>query len=129
MKCENKKFFVCEICGNLVGMIHDSGVPVVCCGQDMTLLEANTQDAPREKHVPVITQSGSTVKVEIGSAPHPMAAEHYIMWVFIQTAQGGQRKCLEPGQAPSVEFALAPEDTLEAVFAYCNIHGLWKAEA
>ena len=129
MKCENKKFLVCEKCGNMIGMIHDSGVPVVCCAQNMTLLEPNTQEASHEKHVPVITQSGAAVKIDIGSAPHPMAEEHYIMWVFIQTEQGGQRKCLEPGQAPGVEFALATGDKLEAAYAYCNIHGLWKAEA
>ena len=94
------KFFVCEHCGNLIGMINDAGVPMMCCGQKMTKLEPGTVDASHEKHIPVVTVEGNTVKVEIGSVEHPMTEEHSILWVYLQTDKGGQRKCLEVGKAP-----------------------------
>ena len=121
------KFYICEHCGNIIGMVHDSGVPVVCCGQKMTRLEPGTVEASHEKHIPVVSVEGGAVKVAVGSAPHPMTDEHYIQWVYLQTDRGGQRKCLSPGDAPEVSFALADEKPL-AVYAYCNLHGLWVAE-
>ena len=124
--CETK-FFICEKCGNIVGMIHSSGAPLVCCGQKMTKLEAGTVEASREKHIPVVTVDGNTVNVVIGSVSHPMTEEHSITWVYLQTDRGGQRKCLTPGSEPSVTFTLADEKPL-AVYAYCNLHGLWKTE-
>ena len=125
--CENNKFFICERCGNLVGMINSSGVSMVCCGQKMTKLEAGTVEASREKHIPVVSVDGKTVTVSVGSVEHPMAEEHSILWVYLQTTKGGQRKCLEVGKAPVVTFALADEEPV-AVYAYCNLHGLWKAD-
>lgn len=122
------KFFKCEICGNMAGLIHDSGVRMVCCGQEMTELEANTTDGAQEKHVPFVTVEGDTVKVQIGEVEHPMLPEHYIEWIYLETEQGGQRKALEPGEAPRAEFKLADGDKLIAVYEYCNIHGLWKKE-
>ncbi len=124
--CENNKFYVCEKCGNTVGMIHASGVPMMCCGQKMTALEAGVVEASREKHIPVVSVEGSTVTVTVGSVEHPMSAEHSILWVYLETDKGGQRKCLEVGAAPTVTFALADEKPV-AVYAYCNLHGLWKA--
>lgn len=121
------KFYVCEHCGNLVGMIHDSGVNPVCCGQKMTALEAGTVEASREKHIPVVTVEGKTVRVVVGSVLHPMTAEHSIEWVYLQTDRGGQRKNLAPDTAPEVTFALTDEKPL-AVYAYCNLHGLWRAD-
>jgi len=121
------KFFVCKKCGNLVGTIHDSGVPMVCCGEEMTELKANTVDASKEKHVPVITVSGNAVTVKIGTVEHPMTAEHYIQWVYLETVKGGQRKTLKPGDKPEVTFALTADDKAIAAFEYCNLHGLWKA--
>ena len=121
------KFFYCEHCGNMVGMINDAGVPMMCCGKKMTKLEAGTVEASREKHIPVATVEGNTVKVEIGSVAHPMTEEHSIVWVYLQTNRGGQRKNLLPGEAPAVTFALADE-TPVSVYAYCNLHGLWKAD-
>lgn len=121
------KFYICEHCGNIIGMVHDSGVPVVCCGQKMTRLEPGTVEASHEKHIPVVSIEDGKVKVDIGSVPHPMIDEHFIQWVYLQTDRGGQRKCFSPGDAPEVNFALAEEKPV-AVFAYCNLHGLWMTE-
>ena len=124
--CESK-FYICEKCGNLVGSIHESGVAIKCCGQNMTKLEAGVVEASREKHTPVAVVEGDKVIVTVGSVAHPMVPEHSIEWVYLQTDKGGQRKCLTPGAEPCVIFALNDEKPL-AVFAYCNLHGLWKSE-
>ncbi len=121
------KFYVCETCGNLVGMINESGVNMVCCGKKMTQIVPGTVEASKEKHIPVVTVEGDTVKVNVGSVDHPMTDEHLIEWVYLQTCRGGQRKCLKAGDAPTVTFALCDEKPI-AVYAYCNLHGLWKAE-
>ena len=121
------KFYICEHCGNIVGLIHDAGVPLVCCGQKMTKLEAGTVEASREKHIPVAEVKGNTVEVIVGSVLHPMTEEHSITWVYLETDRGGQRKNLAPGEEPKVTFALADEKPI-AVYAYCNLHGLWKVE-
>ena len=122
-----QRFFVCEICGNIIAMVKPSGVPVVCCGKPMKQIIPNTTDAAVEKHVPVWTKEGNLVKVQVGSTAHPMIAAHYIEWVSLQTKAGNQRKALAPEQAPEVTFALTDGDEVEAVYAYCNLHGLWKA--
>ncbi len=127
MKNKEKKFYICKHCGNLVGLINNAGVPLVCCGEEMMELIPNTKDAAVEKHIPVINVVGNKVIIEIGSAPHPMTEEHYISWVYIETKKGGQRKELLPGNKPYVEFALTEDDTLESAYAYCNLHGLWKS--
>ena len=122
------KFFRCDHCGNFVGVINDAGVPMMCCGQKMTEVVAGTTDAAVEKHVPVVTVDGNIVKAVVGSVEHPMIEEHYIEWIAVETAKGAQRKVLNPGEAPRAEFALTDDDALVAVYAYCNLHGLWKAE-
>ena len=124
--CENR-FYICEKCGNLVGAIHDSGVPMMCCGQKMTRLEPGVVEASHEKHIPVATVEGRVVRVEVGSVAHPMTEEHHIGWVYLQTDKGGHRKCLAPTDAPVVSFTLTNEVPV-AVYAYCNLHGLWKAD-
>lgn len=121
------KFFICEHCGNIVGIIHNAGVPLMCCGQKMTELKAGVKEASLEKHIPVAKVEGNIVKVEVGSVLHPMSEEHNISWVYLLTDKGGQRKNLETGKDPVVTFALADEKPL-AVYAYCNLHGLWKTE-
>lgn len=121
------KFYICRKCGNLVGMINDSGVPMICCGEEMQELVPNTVEASAEKHLPVVTLDGDLLKVSVGSAAHPMTDEHQIAWVYVQTESGGQRKGLQPGCAPETVFALAGEKAI-AVYAYCNLHGLWKTE-
>lgn len=122
------KFFVCETCGNLVEMIKESGVSMMCCGEDMVELVPGTSDGAAEKHVPVYSAEGNKVTVCVGSVAHPMMEKHYIEWVAIETKKGCQMKKLEPGEAPRVEFMLTSDDSVVAVYAYCNLHGLWKAE-
>ncbi|MBP1756594.1 MAG: hypothetical protein H6Q59_2992 [Firmicutes bacterium] len=124
---DEHKFYRCKHCGNIVGMIHNSGVPVVCCGEEMEELVANTVDASKEKHVPVVSIVGNTVKVEVGGVHHPMEEKHYIQWIYLQTKNGGQRKGLKPGDEPVATFAL-DNDEVVAVYEYCNLHGLWKTE-
>ena len=125
--CNNSKFYICERCGNLVGMINSSGVSMVCCGQKMTNLEAGTVEASREKHIPVVSVNGNTVTVTVGAVEHPMAEEHSILWVYLQTDKGGHRKCLEVGKPPVATFALTDEKPV-SVYAYCDLHGLWRAD-
>lgn len=122
-----QKFFRCKHCGNLVGMIHDSGAPLTCCGEEMQELVANSTDAATEKHVPVVTVEGDTVHVTVGSVEHPMTEAHYIQWIYLKTEKGGQRKCLTPSDKPQASFKLA-DDKLVAVYEYCNLHGLWVKE-
>ena len=122
-----QKFFICETCGNIIAMVKPSGVPVVCCGKPMKQIVPNTTDAAQEKHVPAWSKEGNLVKVQVGSVAHPMIPAHYIEWVSLQTKAGNQRKALAPEQAPEVTFALTDGDEVEAVYAYCNLHGLWKA--
>ena len=122
-----QKFYICEHCGNIIAKLKDTGVPVMCCGQKMTEIIPGTTDASQEKHVPVYTVEGNVVTVTVGAVEHPMQPEHYIEWVSLQTKQGNQRKLLLPGEAPKVCFAICEGDEVEAVYAYCNLHSLWKA--
>lgn len=121
------RFYICQHCGNIVGMIHHSGVPIMCCGEPMTKMEAGTSDASAEKHVPVVQCTENEVVVNVGSVAHPMQEAHQISWVYLQTDRGGQRKCLCAGENPQVRFALRDEVPV-AVYAYCNLHGLWKTD-
>ena len=121
------KFYVCEKCGNFVGMIKESGVPMMCCGQKMTEVVANTTDGAREKHVPVVKIEGYKVTVTVGSVEHPMTAAHSIQWIALQTKQGNQRKVLDVNGKPEADFMLCEGDEVIAAFEYCNLHGLWKA--
>lgn len=121
------KFFICRHCGNIIGMIYASGVPVVCCGEEMEELVANTTDGAHEKHVPVVEVKGNVVDVKVGSVAHPMVEAHYIQWVYLETKNGGQRKTLKPGDEPHVTFTVIDDEPV-AVYEYCNLHGLWKAE-
>lgn len=120
-------FFRCNHCGNIIVKIKDSSVPVVCCGENMQELVPGTTDAAVEKHLPVYETNGSTVTVTVGSVSHPMMPEHFINWVCLQTNKGFQLKYLNPGEEPKAVFALADGEKVEAVYEYCNLHGLWKA--
>lgn len=124
----DNKFFICEHCGNIIGMVHNAGVPVMCCGKKMTALTPNTTDAAEEKHIPVIAYEGNIVTVAVGEVEHPMTAAHHIAWVYLQTDKGAQRKALPVDGAPFVTFALCDGEKPLAVYAYCNLHGLWMAE-
>ncbi|MGV8905819.1 MAG: desulfoferrodoxin family protein [Acetobacterium sp.] len=125
--CKEPKFFVCKHCGNMVSMIFNSGQAIICCGDPMTEMIPNTTDAAQEKHVPVITVNNTTVSVDIGSVPHPMTPEHHIVWVYLETTNGGQLNCLAEDGKPHAEFAILPGEKVIAAYEYCNLHGLWKA--
>lgn len=107
--------------------IHNAGVPLVCCGEKMKELVPNTVEASGEKHLPVAELSGSRLTVTVGAVEHPMADVHYIQWIFVETENGGQIRYLNPGQAPNVGFELGSEKPV-AVYAYCNLHGLWMTK-
>lgn len=124
---EKSVFYICEHCGNVVEMVKDSGVPVMCCGQKMTALEPGTVEASHEKHIPVVEVEGEKVTVTVGSVEHPMSDEHSILWIYLKTDKGGYRKNLEPGKEPKAVFALYDEKPV-AAYAYCNLHGLWKTD-
>ena len=121
------KFYICEHCGNIIAKVKDAGVPVVCCGQKMKEIVPGTTDASVEKHVPVWEVKDNRVTVTVGAAEHPMLPAHYIEWIAVQTTAGNQRKALAPGQPPKAVFALLEGEQVVAVYAYCNLHGLWKA--
>lgn len=123
----SQKFYKCEHCGNIVEVINDAGVPIMCCGQKMKELVAGESDGAAEKHVPEYKVEGNKVNVNIGSVDHPMVEAHWIEWVSLESKEGIQRKYLKPGQAPNVSFVLNEGDEVVAVYAYCNLHGLWKA--
>ncbi len=120
------KFYRCATCGQIVAIVKKTGVPVVCCGKPMQEMVPGTTDASLEKHVPVYELKDGKVIVSIGSVAHPMVEEHFIEWVSLQTRFGNQRKQLKPGDEPKVCFSVCEGDEVEAVYAYCNLHGLWK---
>ena len=120
------KFYKCEICGKIVAMVKETPVDTMCCGQAMRELVPGTTDGVAEKHVPVYTLEGNTVKVKVGSVEHPMTDAHHIEWIAIETENGNQRKELKPGDKPEATFALVPLDKVKSVYEYCNLHGLWK---
>ena len=123
------KFYRCIHCGNIVAAVEESGVPLVCCGDNMQELVANSTDGAGEKHVPVYYVINNTVKVRVGELDHPMTDEHYIQWIAIETTNGNQRKCLKSSDKPEACFALCDGDKVLAVYEYCNLHGLWVAKA
>jgi superoxide reductase len=122
------RFFKCSKCGQMVGSIKKTGCDVFCCGEPIEELIPGTTDAAVEKHVPEFTVNGNIVDVTVGSVEHPMLDAHYIEWIALETEQGAQRKALKPGDAPKASFALTDGDKVVAVYAYCNLHSLWKAE-
>ncbi len=121
------KFYICKHCGNIVAMVRESGAPISCCGEKMSEIIPGTTDAAVEKHVPVIEVNGNIVTVTVGEVIHPMIPEHYIEWIAISTNKGNQRKLLKPGEEPKACFALCEGEQVEAAYAYCNLHSLWKA--
>ncbi len=121
------KFYVCAHCGKIIAVVQETGVPVMCCGEKMQEIVPGTTDAAVEKHVPVYTVENNIVKVKVGEIAHPMTAEHNIAWVSLKTKEGNQRKSLPVGKPAEVCFAICDGDEVEEVYAYCNLHGLWKA--
>ena len=121
------KFYQCGTCGQIIAKVHDTGVPVVCCGKPMKEIVPGTVEASKEKHIPDYEVKDGVVSVSVGSTLHPMVEEHYIDWIALQTKKGNQRKALKPGEAPQALFLIEADDEVEAVYAYCNLHSLWKA--
>ncbi|MDL2327863.1 desulfoferrodoxin [Ruminococcaceae bacterium OttesenSCG-928-A11] len=121
------KIMQCAHCGNQVFVLNDGGVPMVCCGEEMQALVAGSTDAAQEKHVPAIRVEGSTLQVTVGEVAHPMLAEHFIQWIAVEQGDKVQFARLKPEQAPEATFTIEPGKAF-AVYEYCNLHGLWKAE-
>ena len=121
------KFYRCKRCGQMIAIVKKTGVPLICCGEPMEEIVAGTSDGSVEKHVPVYEVKDNKVFVTVGAVEHPMSEEHYIEWVAIQTKFGNQRKSLKPGDAPKTCFSICEGDEVEAVYAYCNLHSLFKA--
>ena len=122
-----QRFFICETCKNFLSLLEDKGGPMTCCGKPLTELAPNTVDASAEKHVPAVTKIENGIRVEVGSVLHPMTQEHLITFIYVETEKGGQRKSLKAGDDPIAEFIFT-NDAPIAVYEYCNLHGLWKAE-
>lgn len=118
------EIYKCEVCGNMVEMIHEGKGEMVCCGKPMKRFVENTVDAAKEKHVPVIEPTAGGVKVKVGSVAHPMEEAHYIEWIEVIDGDTACRRFLKPGEAPEAEFACTGTVTARE---YCNLHGLWKA--
>ena len=118
------EIYKCEVCGNMVEMVHGGDGELVCCGQPMKLFVENTVDAAREKHVPVKENVEGGLKVKVGSVPHPMEEKHYIEWIEIISGGKAYRQFLEPGQSPEALFPVEGDFTARE---YCNLHGLWKS--
>ncbi|MCB2305201.1 desulfoferrodoxin [Clostridium estertheticum] len=122
---ELRQIYKCEICGNIVEVVHNAGGTLVCCGKDMTLQVENTTDAAVEKHVPVSEKIDGGIKVKVGAVQHPSLEEHHIEFIEVHTENKVYRKFLKPGEKPEAEFKL--EEEVLFVREYCNLHGLWKA--
>ncbi len=123
---EKLQVYKCEVCGNIVEMLHEGKGKLVCCGRPMKLMEENTVDAAKEKHVPVVEKIEGGFKVKVGSVAHPMEEKHYIEWIQVIADGKTCRKFLEPGETPEAEFRIDAEKVTTR--EYCNIHGLWKTE-
>jgi superoxide reductase len=122
---EKLQIYKCEVCGNIVEMLHAGAGELVCCGQPMKLYLENTTDAAKEKHVPVIEKTAAGFKVKVGSVAHPMEEKHYIEWIEVIADVQAYRKFLNPGEAPEATFELKAEKVTAR--EYCNLHGLWKS--
>jgi len=122
---ELKQVYKCNVCGNIVEVLHAGAGELVCCGQPMQLLQENTVDAATEKHVPVVEKTENGIKVKVGSEPHPMEEKHYIEWIEVIADGRIYRKFLSPGDAPEAEFQITAENITAR--EYCNLHGLWKS--
>jgi superoxide reductase len=121
---QEKQIYKCNICGNIVEVLHSGVGQLVCCGQPMELLEEKIDDVGKEKHLPVVEKTGKGVRVKIGSIPHPMEEKHYIEWIEIIADGVSYRKFLKPGAKPEAEFEIEAENIKAR--EYCNVHGLWR---
>lgn len=120
------ELYRCNHCGNLLTFVDHPGCPVMCCGQAMENVPANTTEAATEKHIPVIEQDGTKVVVKVGSVAHPMLEAHYIQMIALETKKATYQKVLKPGQEPVAAFIIDDDDEIVAAYEYCNLHGFWK---
>ncbi|HOO46031.1 MAG TPA: desulfoferrodoxin [Deltaproteobacteria bacterium] len=119
------EIYKCEVCGNIVEVLHEGKGELVCCGQPMKVFKENTVDAAKEKHVPVVEKTSDGFKVKIGSVAHPMEEKHYIEWIEVIADGKAYRQFLKPGDVPEAIFCIEAKEITAR--EYCNIHGLWKA--
>jgi len=122
---EKLQIYKCEICGNIVEVLHEGKGELVCCGKPMKLFTENTEDAAKEKHVPVVERISGGIKVTVGSVLHPMEEKHYIEWIEVIADGMAYRQFLKPGDTPEAVFTVDAQNI--SVREYCNVHGLWKA--
>lgn len=122
------EMYRCEHCGNIVIMAYNGGGKMICCGEEMKLLEANTSDAAGEKHVPVVTVDGNKVIVKVGEVEHPMVEEHFIGSILLETNNQLHTRWMKPGEAPVAEFILSEDEKPVSAYEYCTLHGLWKKD-
>lgn len=120
------KFYRCKHCGKIIVIVKESGVPTICCGEEMEELKPFVTDEWHEKHVPVIKQNGNLVTVTVGEIIHPMTEEHHIEWIVLMTDKGIQKRFLCPGDEARAVFALTEGESIIGAYSYCNIHKLWK---
>lgn len=125
MMTKRLEIYKCEICGNIVEVVHEGAGKLVCCGKPMVLMAENTEDASREKHAPVVKRTAEGIEVAVGSIPHPMDQDHYIEWIQVIADGKAYREFLRPGDAPEAVFQIDAESI--AARGYCDKHGLWKA--
>lgn len=120
------KFYQCKVCGKVIVIVKDSGMPTICCNEPMEELKPLFTDEGQEKHVPLIQQSGNIVSVKVGGISHPMTKEHHIEWIVLMTDKGIQKKFLCPGDKPEANFILLEGESIIGAYSYCNIHKLWR---
>lgn len=121
-----RQVYRCNICGNIIEVLHAGKGELVCCGQPMELLQEKTADTGMEKHVPIVETSAKGIKVKVGDVPHPMEEKHHIQWVEVITDSGDYRQFLKPGSKPEAAFQIRAQNIVAR--EYCNIHGLWKSK-
>ncbi len=126
MATEKLQIYKCGTCGIIAEILSGGAGELVCCGEPMTLLAEKTEEAAKEKHVPLIEAIEAGVKVKVGSVPHPMEEKHYIEWIEVLAGGRAYREFLQPGNPPEATFEIKAED-IETVREHCNIHGLWKS--
>lgn len=125
---KKKELYKCNVCGNIVEILHEGEGKLVCCDEEMQLLSENTVDAAKEKHVPIIKRTEGEVIVKVGSVSHPMQEDHYIEWVELTVGDRTLRKELKSGDVPEAKFCICESAPISGARAYCNLHGLWKGE-
>ena len=123
---ELKQIYKCNVCGNIVEVLHTGVGELVCCGEAMQLMEEKREDVGQEKHLPVIEKTPDKVTVKVGSIPHPMEDNHYIEWVEVASDGKAYREFLKPGDSPEATFEIKAEKITAR--EYCTLHGLWKKE-